>query len=317
VVNLTAPSKLETHAITSHAPQARSQPPSEAFRTAQKQRQKLLQRLEDEDALDLWTPLSKCGETISLYCTCCGTRNDFSKRCNHKWCPVCQRALAARASLRYEGICGSMAWPLFSTFTEKNHPDDGTDFIRALRRSFGKLRRLRWWLKCVKGGVAAIEVTNTGNGWHPHLHAIIDCRWLSVNQLPPARDASSEKKKRIYTRANKEVCEQWSLCTGRPSSVKTKRAYARPGDKSKSIAMEIIKYSVKGSDLVDYKGDIAPILRMLDGTRLLTSWGSCYGHIREHDMVKQPTRCESCGIAPKWMPTSELDFALRSSKRRK
>jgi hypothetical protein len=210
-----------------------------------------------------------------------------------------------------------MEWPLFSTFTTTNHADTGRDFIRQLHLAFRKIRRLRWWIRAVTGGIASIEVTNTGKGWHPHLHAVMDARWLAVTQLPPARGASGEAKKKAFTRANKEVCEQWSLAMGRPSSVKTKRAWAGSGSEEKSVAMEVIKYSVKGSDLVSVNEPIAPILRMLDGTRLLTSWGTCYGHLREYDTPKIPTACKGCGLTGTWATRGMVEAMMRPNRKRR
>ena len=317
VAFLIAPSKLETQAVTSHAVKPPEDGYSDAYRAAVHQRETLLSRLEDEDSYDLATPLSKCGKEMVLICTCCGRPNIFHTRCNRKWCPTCARALAARASARYTGICESMRWPLFVTLTVKNWRETETDFVRHLRRSFGKLRRLRWFTRSVAGGIAGIEVTNTGKGWHPHIHAVMDCRWLGVTTTAPASHLDAGKKKSRYRQANREVCDQWTLCTGLPSSVKTKRASAHGGANDKPIAMEVLKYSVKGSDLVECNDPISPVLRMLDGTRLITSWGSCYGHLREHDPEKVPARCDTCGKPGQWMMEGELNAARRDVHDRK
>lgn len=308
------PSKPETHAVTSHAPRAPQRESSPQYLAACQARQTLLKRLDEEEADDLYHALEKCGQEENLVCQCCGENWTVKKRCNRKWCPVCQRALAARASLRYEGICASMQWPLFVTWTVKNWPDDQTDFIRHLRRSFGKMRRLRWFLRAVKGGIAGIEVTNKGNGWHPHMHSVIDARWLAVSTRPPARHVNAEQFKRACTAAAREVAQQWKLCTGLPSSQKIKRAAAKGKEHADSISQEVLKYSVKGTDLVKAPGQIAPVLRMLDGTRLITSWGSCYGHLRDHDAAKIPTACGRCGTTGAWMTEKSMSTWLRSER---
>lgn len=307
------PSQLETHAITSHALPSAPKPKSESRKQAETDRAALLERLEAEDADDLSEPLRKCGKEDELTCTCCGERWQIFKRCNRKWCPACQRALATRASLRYTGICASFQWPIFVTLTAKNWDDLDTDMVRHMRRSLGKLRRLRWWTKSVKGGIAGIEVTNTGKGWHPHLHMVLDCRWLAVSSTAPPTHWSADAKRTRYTQANHEVRDQWSLCLGRKGNVKTKRATPSESGKSKGIAAEIIKYSVKGSDLLQCQDPIAPILRMLDGTRLLTSFGSAYGHLRDWDKVKVPTACNQCGQSGNWVPTKTALRMMRYS----
>jgi hypothetical protein len=307
------PSQLETHAITSHAPTGARRPKSESRIEAEIARQILLAKLADEEASDLSERLEKCGEEDELTCTCCGERWTVFKRCNRKWCPVCQRALSTRASLRYTGICSTFEWPLFVTLTVKNYQNLDIDIVRHMRRSLGKLRRLRWWQKCVKGGVAGIEVTNTGKGWHPHLHMLLDCRWFGVTTTAPGRDWSTDKKAARFRAANRETTDQWSLCLGRKGGLKAKRAYKSETGKSKGIAAEIIKYSVKGSDLIKCDEPIAPILRMLDGTRLLTSFGSAYGKLRDWDTPKVPSACGQCGKSGYWVPTRTALRMMRFS----
>lgn len=310
-------SKFKTHAITSHAHTSPSRESSPAYLAACSAREKLLARLRTEDADDLADRLAKCGEQEALTCTCCGCKWDVVKRCNRKWCPVCQRALATRASLRYTGICEAMEHPIFITLTVKNWDDPEEDFIRHLRRSFGKLRRLRWWTKRVKGGVAGIEVTNIGNGWHPHLHSVIDCRWLSVNQSPPRHGCSKAEFSSLVKRNLHELNQQWELCTGRKSSWKIKRAGGSSGRHGDAIAKEIIKYSVKGSDLVTVSGAISPVLRMLDGTRLLTSFGNCHGHLKDFDIPKIPSACVQCGTTGAWATEGMVRSMMRPAKRRR
>ena len=91
------------------------------------------------------------------------------------------------------------------------------------------MRRLRWWKKRVLGGVVAIEVTRlstkerkrrklsvtTDQGWHPHVHGLLDCDWLAVDESKPGPTATKEQWKRKATAAANELAEQWSLCLGR------------------------------------------------------------------------------------------------------
>jgi hypothetical protein len=310
------PSKLETQAVTSHAPKRPKHEQSPAHLAALESRALLLGRLEDEEAWDLADPLRKCGDEIPMICLACGMTHVFHRRCNRKWCPACQRALAARASLRYTGIVASMQWPLFVTLTVKNWPDDKVDFVRHMRRSFGKLRRLRWWCARVKGGVAGIEVTERGKGWHPHLHTVIDCKWLGVTTHAPPRGCDSREFTRRCQTSAKEVNQQWELCTGLRSGIKTKRASAQGNGKDKPISTEILKYSVKGSDLLKSKEPIASVLRMLDGTRLITSFGSCYGHLRDFDLPKEKAECPECEQRGGWMPRAELEYHRKQIRRR-
>lgn len=270
-------------------------------------REKLIERLEEEEAHDLARRLEKCGQELHLVCTCCGEYSQAETRCDLKWCPSCQRALATRTSLRYEGITKSLRWPLFLTLTTKNFDEDeedGFDFVRHIRRGFAKLRRLRWWRGCVKGGVASIEVTNTGNGWHPHLHALVDCKWLAVRESAPRIGASKEEWEAKAERNAKDIAEQWSLCLGgRPGSAVFRRVWKRDGGDAKPITTEVLKYSAKGSDLVKVEGRVAPLIRMLMASRLVTSWGNCYGHPAAKRPKPVPSMCR-CGATGSRIPES-------------
>jgi hypothetical protein len=210
-----------------------------------------------------------------------------------------------------------MVWPLFATFTVKNFEDSSPDFVREMRRSFGQLRRLRWWLQAVRGGVASIEVTNIGNGWHPHLHAVLDCRFLSVRTPPPAPALAAEKKKAIYKKAAREVDQQWSLCCGRAGGIKVKRAFVDPANPQNSISREVFKYSVKGSDLVECEGSVSQLIRQLDNCRLMTSFGTMYGRLREFDQPKNPMGCECCGATAGWMPEMVYESLAKPAKKRR
>src|SRR5204862_1110655 len=117
-----------------------------------------------------------------------GYRHKAEKRCKKKWCPVCVRGIATKRSIKFSRAAALMRWPMHLTLTVRNVADDDDhDFVRRLRRNFGKLRHRKIWKNNVTGGVAGIEVTNKGKGWHPHLHALIDCRWLAIDTPAPQR----------------------------------------------------------------------------------------------------------------------------------
>lgn len=276
-----------------------------------KQRQQLLERLGDEMETSLYNRLSKCGNPISLTCTCCGRERLASSRCDNKWCPSCQHALAMRTVERMRSCVTSMKWPTLVTLTVKNYGDFSIDFMRATRKAFGKLRRLRWWKKCVRGGIAAFEVTNKGKGWHPHVHALIDCRWLSVTVPAPMNQGEVFKRGK---EACKEVQQQWELCTGRPArNIQVRRVYKRDNGDPAQAVREVMKYSVKGTDLVKMKAKVGPLIRMISATRLVTTFGCAYGKAGKRCKLSLP--CE-CGEFASMVPTEIVDAWARKSKRR-
>jgi hypothetical protein len=237
-------------------------------------REMLLERLEEENATDLVRRLSKCGQPLNLCCTGCGRTREVFTRCDIKWCPSCSHAIAARTVAKYQSLVAEARWPLFITLTTKNYTEPS---VRPLRRAWGKLRRLRWFRRACLGGVVGFEATNNGKGWHWHAHGLVDCEWLAATVEKPARNAPKDLWISRGKAAAKEVGEQWSLCTQRPSSVKVRRVWTRDDGDVTKACMEVLKYSVTAASLINAPDAIAPALRQLDGTRLITSFGTFFG----------------------------------------
>ena len=70
----------------------------------------------------------------------------------------------------------------FLTLTIKNTDLTLKAMVDKLLRSFGALRRTKIWNDRVTGGCAVLEVKpkDYGPGWHPHIHAIIEGKWLPL-----------------------------------------------------------------------------------------------------------------------------------------
>lgn len=288
-------------------------------------RAKLRAKLEAEDRDDLAERLAKCGEPIRLHCQDCGNMRDVLTRCDLKWCPSCQRALAARSAQRYAKIAELCKWPLFVTFNCAHTKKDDLTLLRKIRRAHTKLRRLRWWKARVPGGVIAYEVSRLNTaarrqrrikadaGWHPHGHALIDCRWLAVDECEPAHGASAETWRRKARAACDEVAEQWSLCLGRPGSVAVRRVW-RDADQSIGGAIaEVLKYSIDGAKLADSDYAAGPVIDMLMQTRMLCSFGTFHGHtaIRRTHLAPQPCDCGCMN----WVPDAVVNAAYHASRK--
>lgn len=252
----------------------------------------LRQRLRDEGEVDLLAKIAACQEPLVLKCQTCGTTKEILLSCKRKWCPCCAKRLAAIRSSEMSYIVERMRWPLFVTLTMKNVADLSSGGVRKLRRSFGKLRHRKLWKSCVRGGVAAVEVTNIGNGWHPHLHAVVDCQWLASKTPPPQRRDSVERKKELFKLAAIELEAAWSKCLGQEtSSVKVKRA------SRDTIAREVCKYTVKCEDLVLAEGRIGDLIRALDSCRLLTTFGQAHGQCVKDIRIDAKARAREDAMA--------------------
>jgi hypothetical protein len=204
----------------------------------------------------------------------------------------------------------------------KNVDDLTPEAIRKLRQAFGKMRNHKWWKKIVKGGVASIEVTNIGNGWHPHLHAVLDCRFLSKGVTEPPPSWSREEKAARYKEAAASVERVWAKLLKQPTAaIKIKRASGT------TILKEVVKYSVKGSDLPKLQGKIGTVIHAMEHTRLLTTFGSVFGlgptpEAEENQSYhKHPSKSEepgetptTCCSKPEIMPLDVFQMICRSPR---
>lgn len=248
---------------------------------------------------------------MPLCCTGCGSSRVGRTRCDLRWCPACQRHLAAQTSIRYAEIAADCQWPTVLTLTAK-HSIGSYMTIRDMRRAFTRLKRLRWWKACVKGGVAAFEMTRGKNGLHVHVHALLDCKWLSVTCTAPRVGATKHEWQSKCKRSASEVAQQWSLCCRRPGGVHVRRM------RGKCIAdatKEVLKYAIKGSDLVTMPGQVAPIIRSMTGSRLVSSWGSFYRHPGVKRKKPAPAMCK-CGCND-WMLERVVDAIVRKTHKRR
>lgn len=257
----------------------------------------LRSRLAREEEWTLLKKIVSCGEEIGLICESCGRKHLLHKKCKKKWCPRCAPSLAAKRATEMRGVAEQFVWPLFITLTMRNVDDLNATAVRTLRRAFGRLRHQRFWRENVTGGFASVEITNIGNGWHPHLHAVLDCRWLSLKTPRPQRGEKAQSTLKKCKAASQELEKAWARLLKQPTaSVKVKRCNAG------TISKEVCKYTVKGSDLIESKGRIGDLIRALESCRLMTTFGSAHGRVsqlraigKEQAALREDLECQATG----------------------
>lgn len=126
-------------------------------------------------------------------------------------------------------------------------------------------------MHAVAGGVYSIEVTETGNGWHPHAHAI----WM-VPQGHAALDSSPEW-------AFQKLSPEWHRITG-DSYIVDARPITPTEEENPYAAgfCEVFKYAVKPAELG--RDRLLEALPVLLGQRLVGAFGCFYG-IKEPDKL--------------------------------
>jgi len=278
---------------------------SDAVARGELERGLVMERLYSEGEMDLGNALADCGQPFPLVCVCCGEEREGHTACRKRWCPACSWQIQRRRIDRFKGAVELMEWPAFLTLTQANSPDPET--IRELRKAWGKMRRRKMFEGQIKGGVAAIEVTNEGEGWHPHLHAIIDCEWLAVHTPAPSRRDSHDVFVQKCEHAQAELSSVWASVVKQDTAICWIERM-RNLDKLRYS----LKYAVKGSNLISSPDPIGPLLRCLEKTRCISAFGNLHGRTSEMDADERPvTVCGQCGTEKSYLPVSVIEAITR------
>jgi hypothetical protein len=231
--------------------------------------------------------LENCHSTWTVaICGDCGAVRKFPNRCDLFFCPECQSTIGHHRKKQVEWWTRLVVQPKHLVLTVKNVRNLTAGHVAEFRSWFTKLRR-RKFCRNWKGGFYSIECTNEGSGWHLHLHALVEAKWIDQAQLS----------------------KEWSSATkgfGRIVKVKD----VREG----SYLAELTKYVAKGSDLAKWSTpDISTFVRAFANARTFGVFGSLYGartkfaefvaSIREH---RPKCDCGSCNVRY----LSEADFLL-------
>jgi len=273
-------------------------------------RERLRLRLIGEGRHDLAAKLFQCGQPQTLQCLNCGEKHPGEKRCRLKWCPACAPLRSAERAARLRQAYKRMQWPMHVTLTMRNVPDWSREHIKDLLMAFRKLRERKLFRR-VTGGVVGVEVTNKGEGWHPHLHALLDCEWLAYYTPPPPRNASAWQRQNHCQRAHAELSSIWGECIGQSDidpMTWVRRAY------DDGVVEEICKYAVKGSELLKCEGEIGPLIDQLCGSRLVVGFGSLFGRMKELDDEAREDRPAGCDCSdPFLMPESVVQHQIKTA----
>ncbi len=120
---------------------------------------------------------------ITRFCVHCGEPARFSTSCGERTCPDCRKKWFGRHFNNLKPIVSRWDRVYFLSLTLKNIPDGGLckSDLNRLRKSFAALR------KRVNGAISAgwyiLQMTNEGNGWHLHLHAIYRGSYIPTQKI--------------------------------------------------------------------------------------------------------------------------------------
>ena len=194
----------------------------------------------------------QCSEAEALvWCGHCGHSWYVPYRCRQRACPICARreAKQRQAHLLWISKC-SRHYPKLLTLTMPRwhgHPRDG---IRTIRQAWTKLQR-RHLMRDVEGGAMQIELKYKPNGWHIHLHALIDAGYIPIQRIHTA----------------------WSEIIGIPAP----QVHISPAV-SDDEKFYVCKYACKASDFKDSPKIAAQWAEAVKGSRLFTFFGRWHNY---------------------------------------
>lgn len=152
-----------------------------------------------------------------------GTPRIAARRCRDRVCPLCSAQKADEYSKALTVMVRTWSSCRFVTLTQKSRKETLALALMRLSASLKQLRRRRWFLDRVDGGVIAIEATfNTETlQWHAHAHLIVSGEFLPQDELS----------------------REWLSTTGDSSIVHVRACHDR-----RDAAKYVSKYLSKGCD---------------------------------------------------------------------
>ena len=218
-------------------------------------------------------PLDECGTKHSVaVCVGCHAARRFSNRCDLRYCPACQPRLARERRQSVEWWTKEVSDAKHVVLTVRNSGTLTKEYVHWFKSCFARLRRTKFTTKRTirtsriedneplpqplishpwVGGFYSLEVTNEGRGWHLHLHALVSCPFIDSAVLSQTWD---------------------NITNGQGYIVKVKEVA------SGSYLQELLKYTVKGSDLAGWSpSDVLSFVHAFEGIKTFGVFGTLRG----------------------------------------
>jgi hypothetical protein len=251
-------------------------------------KRRIAQAFQDAGMPEMAQHLRDCQE-ISRQCICthCAKTFYIPDRCRQRTCPLCSFKESRTRGNWIIRMCKGMAYPKMLTLTFERWrkvPGDGIDFIRD---AWNLLRADPIFSK-VKGGVYQIELKPKPDGWHIHMHVILDCPFLPYQQIFSAwRRLVGQDYANIDIRAAKTEVEQ----------------------------IYVAKYAAKAADYEGEMSDVVAWYLATKGKRLFGSFGSWYNKEPPSDSTDNPGEpfrfvCPCCGMVGTCCPSTSIFFVV-------
>ena len=127
--------------------------------------------------------LSQCQESqVLCCCQTCGKSWWVISKCKQRFCPLCSFELSRQRGDSLVWLCRAMQHPKLLTLTMPRWTGIPSEGIQFLRSHFNILRKHRAFAQ-VQGGAYQIELKEKEDGWHIHMHALLDAPFLPYQRL--------------------------------------------------------------------------------------------------------------------------------------
>jgi len=234
----------------------------------------------DEAGLETYAePLRMCTVTSGLFiCSGCGNYSYHPNHCKSRLCAYCAPAKAKKRAKLVRYMLSHMVHPKFLTLTMARC-DALKDGLSRIRKAFTRWRNWKQIKPMITGGYYQLEVVAKDDGWHVHLHALIDGQFLPKNI--------------IWT--------TWAKALG-VKQVNVDISAASRGE----VAHEVAKYAAKAVQVKDWTPDqLAEFVAAMKNCRLSGTFGEWFNaKVDEllHEDPPDPLKCPHCGKEKTLMP---------------
>lgn len=212
---------------------------------------------------------------VTIFCDNCGHQHHIPLFCQDKLCSFCRKRLYGQTIRRYKEVMQGSKSLRFLTLTIVNHDQLLKSDFDRLRYYWKRLYSLKAIKSRIKGGLYVIEVTNKGNGWHIHMHIIIEGDYIPQSY----------------------ISNQWHRITGDSRIV-----YISQVKNHLAVFRYISGYLLKTPLVGDGGKILSAVLRNI---RIINSFGTWYRIKRQKGIFK----CPHCGN-PSWISSYSLEHGL-------
>lgn len=199
--------------------------------------------------------------------------------CHDRWCQPCQKARGTIACCNLRDRLQHRPTRLLTLTVVHNRHDSLAKLLATLRGGFQALRRSKLWQTHVSGGAFVLEITwSADHGWHPHLHVVLESKYIPYSELR----------------------EAWRTASGGSYILDIRRI-----DSPEYAANYLAKYLAKPltDRLFHHPDRLQEAIVALHGCKLLGTFGSW----RKWHLLREPTVNED-----DWIPMMPLTLLLRA-----